>query len=135
MKVSKGLSIQEAYEEKKTATLREDNGKQVVLGDDFKALWDRIKYKTTYRVDFSVSELVEKCIKEIRSSVAVASAKFEYKKVKVAITEAELVAFDEESKIQYYRNRNFQLPDVVTYLESNTNLTVRQWLNLTWIGR
>lgn len=68
---------------KKTATLREDNGKLIVLGDDFKALWDRIKYKTTYRVDFSVAELVEKCIKEIRASVAVASAKFEYKKSKL----------------------------------------------------
>ncbi|QCJ72243.1 type III restriction endonuclease subunit R (plasmid) [Providencia heimbachae] len=121
-KVAKGLSIKK-HEEKKTAKLREDNGKQIVLGDDFKALWDRIKYKTTYRVNFSVGELVEKCIKEIRASVAVASAKFEYKKVKVAITEAELETFDEESKIQYYRNRNFQLPDVVTYLESNTNLT------------
>ncbi|PTO51372.1 type III restriction endonuclease subunit R [Vibrio splendidus] len=121
-KVAKGLSIKK-HEEKKTATLRDDNGKQIVLGDDFKALWDRIKYKTTYRVNFSVGELVEKCIKEIRSSVAVASAKFEYKKVKVAVTEAELETFDEESKIQYYRNRNFQLPDVVTYLESNTNLT------------
>ena len=121
-KVAKGLSIKK-HEEKKTATLREDNGKQIVLGDDFKALWDRIKHKTTYRVNFSVGELVQKCIKEIRASVAVASAKFEYKKVKVAVTEAELETFDEESKIQYYRNRNFQLPDVVTYLESNTNLT------------
>ena len=121
-KITKGLSIKK-HEEKKTATLREDNGKQIVLGDDFKALWDKIKYKTTYRVNFSVGELVQKCIKEIRASVAVASAKFEYKKVKVAITEAELETFDEKSKIQYYRNRNFQLPDVVTYLESNTNLT------------
>lgn len=121
-KVAKGLSIKK-HEEKKTATLREDNGKQIVLGDDFKALWDRIKYKTTYRVNFSVGELVQKCIKEIRASVAVASAKFDYKKVKVAVTEAELETFDEKSKIQYYRNRNFQLPDVVTYLESNTNLT------------
>lgn len=121
-KVAKGLSIKK-HEDKKTATLREDNGKQIVLGDDFKALWDRIKYKTAYRVNFSVDELVQKCIKEIRSSVAVASAKFEYKKVKVAVTEAELKTFDEESKIQYYRNRNFQLPDVVTYIESNTNLT------------
>lgn len=121
-KVSKGLSIKK-HEEKKTASLREDNGKQVVLGDDFKALWDRIKYKTTYRVDFSAGELIDKCINEIRASVAVASAKFEYKKVKVAVTEAELETFDEESKIQYYRNRNFQLPDVVTYLESHTNLT------------
>lgn len=121
-KVSRGLSIKK-HEEKKTAKLREDNGKQIVLGDDFKALWDRIKYKTTYRVNFSVGDLVEKCTKEIRSSVAVTSTKFEYKKVKVEVTEAELKTYDEKTKIQYYRNRNFQLPDIVTYLASNTNLT------------
>ncbi|WP_046224217.1 type III restriction-modification system endonuclease [Vibrio sp. ECSMB14106] len=121
-KVSRGLSVKKA-DGRKTSQLREDNGKQVVLGDDFKALWNRIKYKTTYRVNFSVGELVDKCIDEIKASVAVASAKFEYKKVKVAVTEAELETYDEKSKIQYYRNRNFQLPDVVTYLESHTNLT------------
>ncbi|CAM3165710.1 type III restriction-modification system endonuclease [Vibrio rarus] len=121
-KVSKGLSIKK-YEEKKTASLREDNGKQIVLGEDFKALWDRIKYKTTYRVDFSVGELVENCIKEIQASVAVASAKFEYKKAKVAVTEAALETHNEESKTHTYKNRNYQLPDVVTYLESHTNLT------------
>ena len=121
-KVAKGLSIKK-HEEKKTVKLRVENGKQVVLGEDFKALWDRIKYKTTYRVNFSVAELVQKCIKELRASVAVASAKFEYKKVKVAITKAELETYDEESQIQYYRERDFKLPDIVTYLESNTNLT------------
>lgn len=76
-----------------------------------------------YRVDFNISALVEKCIKEICTSVVIASAKFEYKKVKVAVTEAQLETFDEQSKIQYYQNRNFQLPDIVTYLASSTNLT------------
>ncbi|SGY94815.1 type III restriction-modification system endonuclease [Moritella viscosa] len=121
-KVSKGLSIKKA-DERKTSNLRVENDKQIVLGEDFNALWDKIKYKTTYRVDFEVGDLVVACIKEIKASVAVASAKFEYKKVKVAITEAELETYDEKSKIQYYRNRNFKLPDIVTYLESNTNLT------------
>jgi len=37
--------------------------KQVFLSDDFKLLWDRIKYKTTYSVDFDSDELIEKhCI-------------------------------------------------------------------------
>ena len=122
-KVAKGLSIKK-HEEKKTAKLTEDNdGKQIVLGPDFKALWDKIKYKTTYRVKFSQAVLIENCIKEIRANVAVASAKFEYKKVKVAVTEAELETYDEKTKIQYYRNRNFKLPDIVTYLAEQSNLT------------
>lgn len=127
-KVAKGLSIKK-HEEKKTATLREDNGKQIVLGDDFKALWDRIKYKTTYRVNFSVGELVQKCIKEIRSSVVVAAIKYESKKRRVEISESGLHTSDRDedgNKIQDKRGIfevDFKLPDIVTYLESQTNLT------------
>ncbi|BDC88356.1 DEAD/DEAH box helicase family protein [Aeromonas caviae] len=121
-KVAKGLSIKK-FEEKKTAKLREDNGKQVVLGDDFKALWDRIKYKTTYRVNFSVGDLVATCIKEIRASVDVRSAKFDYTKVSVEISGAGLKSSVQENKTHTYQHRNYQLPDVVTYLESTTNLT------------
>lgn len=121
-KVAKGLSIKK-HEEKKTAKLREDNGKQVVLGDDFKALWDRIKYKTTYRVNFSVGDLVATCIKEIRASVDVRSAKFDYTKVSVEISGSGLDTIIGENKTHTYQHRNYQLPDVVTYLESTTNLT------------
>ena len=121
-KVAKGLSIKK-FEEKKTAKLREDNGKQVVLGEDFKALWDRIKFKTTYRVNFSVGDLVQKCIAEIRASVDVRCAKFDYTKVNVEISGAGLNTSVQENKTHTYQHRNYQLPDVVTYLESTTNLT------------
>ncbi len=53
----------------------------------------------------------------------VASAKFEYTKVKVAVTEAELATYGEESKTHYQHTSHFKLPDIVTYLESSTNLT------------
>ncbi|WP_261817619.1 type III restriction-modification system endonuclease [Vibrio gallicus] len=127
-KVSKGLSIKR-HEEKKTAALREDNGKQVVLGSDFKALWDRIKYKTTYRVNFSVDKLVDTCISEIRASVVVADIKYESKKRRVEVLESGLQTSDRDAdgnKIQDKRGLfevNFKLPDIVTYLESQTNLT------------
>lgn len=121
-KVAKGLSIKK-HDEKKTAQLREENGKQVVLDDDFKALWERIKYKTSYRVNFDVGALVAKCISEIRATVDVRSAKFDYTKVSVEISKAELSTKVEESKTHTYQHRNYQLPDVVTYLESTTNLT------------
>lgn len=121
-KVAKGLSIKK-HEEKKTAQLREDNGKQIVLGDDFKALWDRIKYKTTYRVNFSVGDVVQKCITEIRASVDVRSAKFDYTKVSVEISGSGLDTTVQENKTHTYQHRNYPLPDVVTYLESTTNLT------------
>lgn len=130
-KVSKGLSIKRC-EERKTAKLRSDNGKQIVLGDDFKALWDRIKYKTTYRVNFSVEQLVENCIKEIQKTVLniIQGAKFIERTVKVEITDAELKTVDERSKVKNYSDQNIHLPDVVTYLASKTNLTRKTVVNI-----
>lgn len=127
-KVARGLSIKK-HEEKKTAKLKEKEGKQVVLGEGFKALWDRIKYKTTYRVNFSVIELVDECIKEIRASVVVSSVKYESKKRRVEIAESGLLTTNLDSEGNVIQDKegildvSFKLPDIVTYLETQTNLT------------
>ncbi|OCH02947.1 type III restriction-modification system endonuclease [Aliivibrio fischeri] len=122
-KLSKGLHVKK-HEEKRTVKLRDgSDGKQVVLGEDFKALWDRIKFKTTYRVNFSVNELVEKCITEICANVVVAKAKFEYKKVTVEVEESGLNTINEKRKVYTYEDGKIQLPDIVTYLTDQTNLT------------
>ncbi len=39
--------------------------KEVLINEEFKALWDKIKQKTTYRVNFNVDELKNNCIAEI----------------------------------------------------------------------
>jgi type III restriction enzyme len=38
----------------------------VYLSDDFKALWDRIKHRTTYRVQFDNELLISRCASTIR---------------------------------------------------------------------
>nr|WP_233499911.1 hypothetical protein [Geobacillus thermoleovorans] len=34
--------------------------------EEFRQLWDKIKYKTVYSVDFDSEQLIEKCIKSIQ---------------------------------------------------------------------
>jgi len=41
--------------------------KSIFLGEDFKELWDRIKYKTTFNVDFDSEKLKEKSINNIKA--------------------------------------------------------------------
>ena len=36
------------------------------LDDTFKALWDKIKYQTSYRVEYSTAELIEKAAKAVK---------------------------------------------------------------------
>ncbi|WP_442681852.1 DEAD/DEAH box helicase family protein [Stenotrophomonas sp. JC08] len=50
-------------DDRETVALRKGaDGKAVTLSEDFKALWDRIKHKTTYRVQFDNDKLIRDCV-------------------------------------------------------------------------
>ena len=60
--------------------------RQAVLhGHEFKALWDRIKHKTTYRVAFDNEDLLEKCIQALRSAPAIPKTRLQWRKADIAI--------------------------------------------------
>ena len=104
--------------------------KAVYLGDDFKQLWDRIKYKTTFRVQFDSKELIKKCSEEIKRSLVVGKARFISSKAKLDIdkggVEAELV----DESMSVYEARDYQLPDMISYLQNETNLTRRSLVEI-----
>lgn len=90
----------------------------------FRELWDKIKYKTTYQVNFDGEKLKEKCIENIDNEVYIPSEKFLFEKKRIAITKGgieEGFSSSEQKKLDL-KNR-FKLPDIVTYLQNETNLT------------
>jgi type III restriction enzyme len=96
--------------------------KAVYLSPEFQALWDRIKYKTTFRVDFDTNALIEKCAEEIKVNLQVGKARFTYRKAKTEIDRWR--AYTEGSETtSVYESRAFDLPDLITYLQNETNLT------------
>ena len=106
--------------------------KQVFIEEDnFRKLWDKIKYKTTYQVNFDGEKLKEKCIKDIDATVHIPSEKFLFEKKRLAITKGgikEGIAFSGEEKLDL-KNR-FKLPDIVSYLQNETNLTRKSIVNI-----
>lgn len=99
--------------------------KQVFLSDDFRALWDRIKYKTTYSVQFSSEELIKKCVKEIRRGLSVESAKLIFTKAAVDIA-ASGVSVEEKDRVAMLATNVVEtLPDIISFLQNRTNLTRR----------
>ena len=100
--------------------------KQVLLSDDFKDLWNKIKYKTTYRVEFNEEDLVNECAKNINYEVQVGKIKYIYSKAKNRITKVG-VKIENETLIKdkYIDSEiiDYALPDIVTYLQNETNLT------------
>jgi type III restriction enzyme len=99
--------------------------KQIVLSDDFKELWEQIKYETTYRVDFDENKLVDECAKQIAINGTVGKIKYLYSKATNKITKVG-VEIDETTIKNEFSDCNiidYNLPDIVTYLQNETNLT------------
>jgi type III restriction enzyme len=117
-KLAGKLNIKNA-DDKKTVKLN----KRVMLSDDFKELWDRIKYKTTYRVDFDSDKLIEECSKALRDNLRVAKARFRYEKAKTVIDRGGVHANLVNEDVQTYDATDFPLPDVLTILQDETQLT------------
>ena len=107
--------------DKKLITLN----KEIYLSEDFKNLWEQIKYKTTYRVDFDVEKLVEECAKHIANDLTIGKIKYLYSKATNKITKAGVEIIDETIKNDPLNSEiiDFELPDIVTYLQNETNLT------------
>jgi type III restriction enzyme len=97
--------------------------KEVTLSPEFQALWDRIKPKTTYRVEFETEPLVRRAVDAIRSM-----EKIEAPKIRVAagqvqvgkggVTTSAMSVAEERAP---YGARG--LPDILAYLQNETELT------------
>jgi len=119
-KVAGKLNIKNADERKRVKL-----NKAVFLGEEFKHLWKRIKYRTTFRVDFDCEKLIEKCTEEIRRSLIVGKARFVTRKARLDVDRGGVQAFVVRESMVVYEPRDYQLPDVVSYLQNETNLTRR----------
>ena len=120
-KPTKNLKIRNANKKRQVKV-----NKHVYLSDDFKEFWDSIKHKTTYAVEFDTDELVDKCIKAMEEHLNVKSPKLIYTKSGLTV-EASGVNWDDNGTIStaYSEEDEIALPDIVTYLQNETDLTRR----------
>lgn len=95
------------------------------LSPEFKELWEKIKYKTTYSVDFDSSDLIDNCSNEIKSNLKVNKAKLLYTKAELDIAQSGTSAEETNRNVVEVEEHNFLLPDIITFLQNETNLTRR----------
>lgn len=119
-KVSGNLNIKNRDDKAKVSL-----NKAVYLSPEFQTLWDRIKYKTTFRVDFDTNALIEKCAEEVKINLQVGKARFTYRKAKTEIDRGGVHTQQVQETTSVYESRAFDLPDLITYLQNETNLTRR----------
>lgn len=100
--------------------------KEVFLGEDFKDLWDRIKYKTTYRVQFDNEKLIESCTKALHNAPAIPRSRLQWRKADLAIGKAGVEAEEKNgAALVVLAESDIELPDVLTDLQDRTRLTRR----------
>lgn len=97
--------------------------KQVYLSPDFKELWEKIKYKTTYSVNFDSEKLIERCIDEMQMTLKVSSAKLIYTKANLNINIGGVETKETDRTTVLASNVKENLPDIIAYLQNKTNLT------------
>jgi type III restriction enzyme len=114
-------------DDRETVPLRKGaDGKAVTLSADFKALWDRIKHKTTYRVQFDNDKLIRDCTAALTRDLHIAGARLQWRKADIAIGKAGVEAIETSgAATKVFAETDIELPDLLTDLQDRTQLTRR----------
>jgi type III restriction enzyme len=123
-KLAGRLEIKNADERKQVKT------RQAVLnGTEFKALWDRIKHKTTYRVQFDNEALLQSCIKALKAHLdanPIVRTRLQWRKADLQIGRAGVVAEEAATYMTVtLEEADIEIPDILTDLQDKTQLTRR----------
>ena len=123
-KLAGRLEIKNADERKQVKT------RQTVLnGAEFKALWDRIKHKTTYRVQFDNEALVKTCIAALKSHLdanPISRTRLQWRKADLQIGRAGVDAEEKSTSASVtLEEGDIEIPDILTDLQDKTQLTRR----------
>ena len=106
--------------------------RQAVLhSEEFQALWNRIKHKTTYRVQFDNEKLVTECAKAIGECPPITKTRVQIRKADLAIGRGGVSS--EETTVAapiIIEETDIELPDLLTDLQDKTQLTRRSLVRI-----
>jgi type III restriction enzyme len=96
----------------------------VLESEGFKALWDRIKHKTTYRVEFDNAKLIEDCTRAITGGPSITKTRAQFRVADIAIGKSGVQASETSaSGFTSISESDIELPDLLTDLQDKTQLT------------
>ncbi|MBK7544129.1 MAG: DEAD/DEAH box helicase family protein [Elusimicrobia bacterium] len=96
--------------------------KDIALSPEFKVLWERIKPKTTYRVEFTTEELVTKTVSAIRNMERIEPARINLTTGMLEVTKAGVGAKALSASMEEVKHTG-GIPDILGYLQNETELT------------
>ncbi len=93
------------------------------LDSEFVEIWENLKKKTTYRVDYDTSELITLAAKAIKALPTIKAPSIRSTKVNIGMTDEGVETMYASAKVQSYGGYSWKIPDVLGYIQSKTELT------------
>ncbi|MBF8418085.1 type III restriction-modification system endonuclease [Heyndrickxia coagulans] len=119
-RITESLPIRDASNKKHVKL-----NKEVINSEAFLELWDKIKYKTVYSIDFDSKELIQNSIRSIQKMKKIDKIRIISRKDAISsidrVTGLQTVVVGEG--FENYVTVQQPLPDVITELQNRTNLT------------
>lgn len=97
--------------------------KEVVLTPEFKALWDTIKPKTTYRVEFETDALVTKAVEAIKRMEKIEKPRITVAAGGIDVRRGGVTTTAQSAASEVVEKGVHGIPDILAYLQSETELT------------
>ncbi len=99
--------------------------------EEFKALWERIKHKTTYRVYFNEERFMQQCVRAVNELEPIRAPRMTTRKAEVQVTRAGVQANENVvSAPQVLYELQPIKPDILTELQDRTQLTRASLVNI-----
>ena len=89
----------------------------------FLEIWEKLKKRTTYRVDYKTDELITFAAKAIKDLPDIKSPSIRSTKVQIGMSSEGLDTWYVGDRVESYDSYAWKIPDVLGYIQSKTELT------------
>jgi type III restriction enzyme len=93
------------------------------LDPDFIGLWNHIKHKTSYSVNFSAADLITRAADHLRALPRIEAPKFRIEKGEVKASRDGLTTELRAARTEAIKEYETSIPDLLSYLQRETELT------------
>jgi type III restriction enzyme len=97
--------------------------KEVTISPEFQALWNRIKPKTTYRVEFATDVLVQRAVEALKRMERIEKPRIPVRAGRLGIERSGVAAAAMSVAEEQVEFGNRPIPDLLAYLQNETELT------------
>lgn len=93
------------------------------MDEAFKKLWERIRQKTTYKVQYDTDELVKEAVRRIKEISEIKAPRIIFQRTELQMVKEGIKGETKQVKAFAIDSPNFVIPDLVGYIRDKTHLT------------